>query len=329
MIPVKDLKEGDSIRAMYAVRSKEPLREYRNREGKYFFFVVGDKTGDIMVKYWGGKDPEKTENVYASLKVGDVVELSGEVEYDKYTDRLVIRFNEDTHTLRRCSPEEYDVSDFLPTTQSDTEALYTRLLQRAIKIENPHLRHLVMLFLDSPEFAEKFRKAPGSATHHYNYIGGNLEHTLNLIELCDTIADQHPELKRDLLITAAILHDIGKIPGYEYTTSIDLSTPGKFLGHVNLSYTMVKEKIEEIDDFPEDLAVQLYHIILTHHSGDSERYSTRRFKTPEACAFYHANLTDTIIQEFIQAVNQESGGEDDWTYSRTLGHQIYTGDSDE
>ncbi|MCK4718194.1 MAG: hypothetical protein KAT70_05950, partial [Thermoplasmata archaeon] len=187
MIPISELKEGDSITSMYAVRRKETPREYRNKEGKYFFFTVGDKTGDIVVKFWGGADLNRTMETYGALKVGDVVEISGDVEFDRFDDRLVVRMSEGIHGIRFCSGSEYAVSDFLPASDKDLDALYSQLLERMSEIGDEHLRHLVSLFLNDEDFGPAYRSAPASMMHHHNYIGGLLEHTLNVVGLCDRV----------------------------------------------------------------------------------------------------------------------------------------------
>jgi len=323
MIPIKDLKEGDSIRDRYAVRHKETPRDYRNREGKYFFFTVGDRNSEIGVKYWGAASSEKTMSVYKSFKNGDVVEITGDVEFDRFTEKLIIRMNEDQNTIRLCSPDEYDIASFLPTSNKDLDKLYTQLLERMRDIKQPELQELVAQFLMDDEIAGKYRTSPSSMVHHHNYLGGHLEHVLEVLALCDSAADFHVELDRDLLAAGAILYDIGKLSSYTYTASIDMTDEGQFIGHVALGYNMVKERLDEVD-CPPETAMKLLHIILSHH-GDSEKYSTRRFKIPEACVLHHADSMSAQIQEFLSEMEAE-GEEGDWAYSRKLGHQIYRGD---
>ncbi|MCD6461324.1 MAG: HD domain-containing protein [Thermoplasmata archaeon] len=324
MIPVKELKEGDSITTRYAVRGKESPRDYRNREGKYFFLTVGDRTGDIVLKYWGGSDPDRTLEVYNSISVGDVLEITGDVEYDRFSEKLVIRVNEDTHHIRVCGPDEYSPEEFLPVSEKDLDALYTTLLKRALDIKDEDLRWLVLSFLEDSEISGMLREAPGSAFYHYNFLGGTLEHTVNVVALCDAMCDSHEQLDRDLLVTGAILHDIGKTRGYRYSVSIEPTDEGRFLGHPSLGYVMVKERISSREGFPSEKAMKLYHLILTHH-GDAEKGSTRRFKTPEACALHHAVQADEMTQSFLQAVEEGEGDKEDWVYSRSLGHEIYRG----
>ncbi|MDG6221611.1 MAG: OB-fold nucleic acid binding domain-containing protein, partial [Candidatus Thermoplasmatota archaeon] len=146
MIPVEELKEGDSITSLYAVRQKETPRDYRNKEGKYFFFTVGDRTGNIKVKFWGGGEPERTLETYRSMSVGSVVEISGDVEYDRFGEELVIKMSEGLHFIRHCSESEYEPELFLPTSDKDLVELYKTLLARLDAMESEALKELLASF---------------------------------------------------------------------------------------------------------------------------------------------------------------------------------------
>ena len=323
---VKELREGVVVKGKFAIRSKETPREYKSREGRYFFLTVGDLTGNIPVKYWGGLDAKNTIELYNTLSVGDVVELTGTAAMDKFENRLVITMNEDSDRLRKCDESEYNIDEFLPVTKRDMGEMMEAIIRVIDTVKEPHLNRLLHAFFDDNDFVISYKFAPSAMIHHHNYVGGHLEHTLGTVKLCDTICNSYEDLDRDLLITGAILHDIGKIFSYMCTTSVDMTDKGRFIGHIVLGDRMIREKINTLEDFPEDLYMQLAHIVLSHH-GDAERGIPKRIKTAEACALHFADNFDAQVKEFIQAIEEgrieAETQEDVWGYIRTIGREVY------
>lgn len=321
---VTDFKEGDFIVGKFAVRTKETPREYKNKPGKYFFLGIGDKTGEISLKFWGGSDQNRLMEMYNSFQVGDVIEVTGEVAMDKYDNVLALNMDEALHALRKCGEEEYKSEDFLPVTDRDIEDMTEEMHTIIASVEEENLRALLESFFSDEEFVSAFKDSPAAMKHHHSYVGGLLEHTLNVVKFCDMISKNYPAINRDLLITGAILHDVGKISAYRAVTSIDMTDRGKFLGHITLSSAMIEKKLKGMGAFPEVLKMKLNHLIISHHGNvESEYQSPKGLKIPEASALYHADLLDANVKDFLQEMEREKNIEDDWVYLRGVGNEVY------
>ncbi len=321
---IKEIKEGDLIRGKFAVRTKESPREYKNKQGKYFFLSIGDQTGNIPLKYWGGPDEKDVMRLYNMIQVGDVVELTANAEIDRYDGKLTVSLEEGIHIMRKCNEDEYNPEEFLPKTDKDIGAMIMELESLAESIVSPHLKALINAFFKDNDFVESFKESPSAMIHHHNYIGGLLEHTLNVTIIADALCKSYKDLDRDLVLAAAILHDIGKIPSYQLRTSIDLTDEGRFIGHVALSDISVRERIRTLHDFPKELEMKLSNMILSHHRNN-EWGALIRLSTAEAAVLHYADELDSQVKEYLQAIEAEKDNEDNWVYVRNLGHEIYIG----
>jgi 3'-5' exoribonuclease len=324
---IENFREGDHIIGKFAVRTKETPSEYKNKPGKYFFLGVGDKTGEISLKYWGGADESSLLETYNSLQVGDVIEIIGDVAMDKFDNALTINMDQGLHALRKCGSDEYKSEDFLPITDRNIEDMMEEMHAIIGSVQEENLRALLDGFFSDDAFVNAFKGSPAAMKHHHSYVGGLLEHTLNVAKLCDMISKHYPNLNRDLLITGAILHDVGKIPAYSALTSIDMTDKGKFLGHISLTAAMVEEKLKGLGSFPGVLKMKLNHMLLYHH-GNLESgagyQNPKGLKIPEASALYHADLFDANVKEYLQEMEREKNLEDDWVYLRYVGTEVYT-----
>lgn len=334
MIDVKSLQKGQPIEGVFAVRSKdgkdEGLRDYSNKQGRFFVITVGNRTGDITLKYWGGSDPEGPSRLFASLDVGDIIHVKGQCTYDSYTKGLVISVNEETRYgspeefIKKADAGEYDLKDFLPALPEERiKALAAELKGLVKSVEEPYLKGLLEGFFEDPRFMAVFERAPGAKRRHHNYVGGLLEHTVNVARLCDTLSRFYP-LDRDLLLTGALLHDLGKTQEYSLKASIDVTDEGRFIGHLPLTAAMVGRKIdEEAPGFPERLKLKVLHMILSHH-GELEYGSPKEPAFPEAVALFHADYMDSQVKNAFQEAD-EAPPDEDWHYSRTMSRFLYTG----
>ncbi|UCE37593.1 MAG: HD domain-containing protein [Thermoplasmata archaeon] len=321
---VQDFREGDSIRGKFAVRTKETPREYRNKPGKYFFLGVGDKTGNISLKYWGVADDRMLIDLYNSLEVGDVIEIAGEVAMDRYDNVLTITMDEGVHSLRKCGEGEYKPEDFLPVSERNMDDMMEELHAVMGSVSDENLKALLESFFSDEFFSSAFKESPAAMKHHHCYIGGLLEHTLNVVKLCDLVSYTYPKLNRDLLVTGAILHDVGKIGSYKAVTSIDMTDPGKFLGHITMGSAMLEAKLSGMANFPDVLKMKLKHLILSHHGNvESGFQSPKGLKIPEAAALYYADLFDANVKDYLQEMENEKNLEDDWVYLRGVGNEVY------
>ncbi|RLF27612.1 MAG: HD family phosphohydrolase [Thermoplasmata archaeon] len=312
---IKDLKEGDEINDFFAVKIKNPPRPYK--KGIWFDFIAADKTGEIGVKYWGGENKERIKKLYNSFSVGDVIQIrSGVVEI--YDEKPQISINETIGGIRRCSPKEYDINDLVLTLEENKIKELLRWLKEEIKkIENEQLKKLLSEFFEDTTFIEEFTHTPSAITHHHNYIGGNLEHTVGVVRLCKNICEMYPNINRDLLVTGAILHDIGKLKEYKYGTAIEKTEEGNFIGHIVIGDRWIRDKIKNLrekgENFPKELENHLSHLILSHH-GKYEWGSPRLPKTVEACILHYADLMDSQVKNYIQQVEEgKKITDDDWT----------------
>ncbi len=306
---LNELEDGENTILHLAVRKKYGIREYKSKFGKYFVIEAGDKTGNAIIKYWGNDD-RITERLYNEINKGDVIELRGTFQKDS---QPTISVDAEYDYIKKI--ENFDKGRFIPSIENIEEIMQS--IQNFIeKVENEHLSHLLNLFFSQDDFLESFKEAPYSSYEVYAYIGGLAEHTLNVTRICDVMAQTY-NLDRDLLITAALLHDVGKVDSYEMDTTIKQRNKAKLLGHTVISFNMVEEKIREIVDFPEELKDKLLHAIIAHHSPIVDNIP-QRIRTKEAYVLFYADMLDLSLKEF-------EGGEEEWLYSKRMGREIYLG----
>ena len=285
----------------YFVIEHVEIRKHRTGE-PFLRLVLSDKTGTFQALWW--KPPKDAD--LTVFKKGDVVFVRGNVEY--FNGNLQPKLSE----IRVAEEGEYDPKKFISESRFSIEKQFTKLLEIIETVGNVYLKKLLESFFYDDEFVEKFLRAPGGKTIHHACIGGLLEHTLGVTEICETVAKRYRSLDRDLLITAAILHDIGKVHEYSVETSIDRTKEGILLGHLYMSCEMVAFKIAEIDGFPEDLKTKLIHCILAHH-GQYEHGSPKKPKTLEAVALAYADALDSKVKGFEEFIEKELGGGTGWT----------------
>ena len=329
---IENLREGDAVSDFFAVKSKNPPRAYK--KGTWFDFTAVDKTGEVGVKFWGGDNKDRVKRLFDSFKVGDVIQIrAGYVEV--YEDKMQISVNETSGGLRRCNPNEYDISDFLPSLEESKIKEYLELIKKDIKaVENEQLKNLLESFFDDHKFVKDYAHSPSAMTHHHNYVGGNLEHTIGVIRLCKNICEMYPGINKDLVVTGAILHDVGKLKEYKFTAAIDKTEEGNFIGHIVIGDRWIREKIAELKsngkEFDQGLENHLCHLILSHH-GKYEWGSPRMPKTIEACVIHQADLMDSQVKNYMQNIEEiKRNTDEDWAFvwDADLGKKriVYLGD---
>jgi len=313
---VENLREGDVVNDLFAVKLKNAPRSYKR--GTWFSLTVADKTGELDVKFWGGDNKDRVKRLFDSFKVGDVIQIRlGNVEI--YEEKPQISINEHAGGLRKCSPNEYDVSDFIPSLEEGKIKKLFEVVTKEIKgVENKQLQSLISLFFDDKKFVTNFMSSPSAITHHHNYVGGNLEHTVGVIRLCKNICEMYEGIDKELVLIGALLHDVGKLKEYQTTASIDKTGEGNFIGHIVMGDRWIREKIAELrkkgTEFDVDLENKLCHIILSHH-GRYEYGSPRMPKTIEAMVVHAADMMDSHVKNFIQNIEEgRKNSEDDWMY---------------
>ena len=277
------LKEGDNVCEIFLIKSKTAAM---TKNGKpYENIIIQDKTGTMDGKLW---DPYSSG--IDDFDALDYAEITGQIVC--FNNQLQLNVKR----VRKCSEGEYDPADYLPVSSKGIEPMYKELTELIKSIKTVQLRMLLEDFFEKDEaFREQFKKNSAAKTVHHNFVGGLLEHTLSVAKLCDFLASAYPILNRDLLLSAAILHDIGKVREISSFPENDYTDDGQLLGHIVMGYEMVSEKISNIPGFPEKLASELKHCILAHH-GELEYGSPKKPAIIEAVALSFADNTDAKIE---------------------------------
>ncbi len=284
---IKDYSDGDRVFDIYLCKHKTSAV---TKNGKpYETVVLQDKTGTIDAKVW---DPNSAG--IAEFDALDYIEVYGEIT--SFQGALQVNVKR----IRKCQEGEYDPADYLPVSKFNIEEMFQELLGYIGKVENPWLKQLLqMLFVNDEKFVKTFKQSSAAKTVHHGFVGGLLQHTLSVTRLCEYYCTAYPLLKKDLLITAAICHDMGKTKEISLFPKNDYTDDGQFLGHIVIGVEMVGEKIRQIPGFPEVLANELKHCILAHH-GEYEFGSPKKPAIMEAVALYFADNTDAKLQTFTE-----------------------------
>ena len=294
---INELREGDNISEIYLCRKKQSLV---TKNGKsYESLTLQDKTGSLDAKIWDPGNPGIDE--FDAL---DYVEVSGNVTAYQGHLQLHIR------RARVAREGEYLAADFLPVSGRSVDEMLGELQKFIGTVQEPHLKKLLdSFFTEDAAFIKVFRRSSAAKSVHHGFVGGLLEHTLGVTTLCHYFARTYPILNRDLLITAAILHDIGKTRELSAFPQNDYTDDGQLLGHIVIGVEMVDEKLRDIPDFPRALSSELRHCILAHH-GELEFGSPKKPAIVEAIALNFADNMDAKMEIFKEAVAASTG--DDW-----------------
>ena len=284
---IKDYKDGDRVFDTYLCKHK--ISAVTKNGKPYDTVVLQDKTGTIDAKVWDPNDAGIAE--FDSL---DYIEVYGDIT--SFQGALQVNVKR----IRKCQEGEYDPADYLPVSKFDREEMYQELLSYINGVENTYLKQLLQeLFVKDEAFISAFKQSSAAKTVHHGFVGGLLQHTLGVTRLCDYYCSTYPMLKRDLLITAAICHDMGKTREISLFPENDYTDAGQFLGHIVIGVEMIGEKIRKIPGFPEVLANELKHCILAHH-GEYEFGSPKKPAIMEAMALNLADNTDAKMETFTE-----------------------------
>jgi 3'-5' exoribonuclease len=308
---IADIQAGDVVDDIFVLSEKILSQK---RDGSNFLNVtLSDKTGMIKGVVW-----DDVSGITAGTASGDFVHVNGHVGEYRGALQAVIK------KMVSIPADRINPADFLPKTPRDIEGMFDRLSRITNSIKNDDLKRLVDAFWKDKEFVRKFKTAPAAKKMHHAYIGGLLEHTLSMVSLADKIAEHYSGVDRDLLLVGAIFHDIGKIDEFEYQFKIDYSDRGRLLNHIVIGLKMVDEKLAEIEQFPEDQALLLKHMIVSHHGA-------REFGSPEPPKIIEAVLLNYIdeIDSKVNGIRDFMASEDAdeaWTsYHRILERHFYKG----
>lgn len=284
---IKDYNDGDRMFDIYLCKHKVSAV---TKNGKpYDSLILQDKSGTMDAKIW---DPNNAG--IGDFDALDYIEVYGDIT--SFQGALQVNVKR----IRKCQEGEYSPADYLPVSKYNIDDMYKELLGYISSIENIYLKQLLQaFFVEDENFIKVFRQSSAAKTVHHGFVGGLLQHTLSVVKMCDYYCGAYEKLNRDLLLTAAICHDIGKTKELSLFPQNDYTDEGQFLGHIVIGTEMVGEKIRKIEGFPTILASELKHCILAHH-GEYEFGSPKKPAIMEAVALNFADNTDAKLQTFTE-----------------------------
>lgn len=286
---INELREGEMVSEVYLCKTKQILK---TKAGKtYYSMILQDKTGNLDAKIW------ELTNAIAHFDAMDYIKVEGQVTSFNGSLQLNVK------RVRIADAGEYDESDYMPCSEKNPESMYSELTELIASVKEPNLQALLTaFFVEDKEFATRFMRHSAAKSIHHAFIGGLLEHTLSVARICDFLAGQYDILNRDLLITAALFHDIAKVNEISAFPENDYTDEGQFLGHIVMGVMMIDEKIKTMQGFPKELELELKHCILAHH-GELEFGSPKKPAIIEAMALSHADNLDAKMETFREVLS--------------------------
>jgi 3'-5' exoribonuclease len=314
---IQHLTDGETLDEVFLISEKQ-LRA--NRNGNLYIQVeLRDRTGAISGRLWNAG-----EHLFRSFEEGDFLQVKGKVQLFQGALQVILNH------IDRIETAKVDLADFLPHTEHEVSKLLERLRAVLLKMSNPHLRALIECFLMDDTFVAGYCKAPAGIRNHHAYLGGLLEHVVQLLDVADRILPLYPELDRDLLLTGIFLHDIGKVRELSYGRVFSYTDEGQLIGHLIIGVEMLNEKAVRVPDltgepFPVELLLRLKHMILSHH-GTYEFGSPKLPMTPEAVALHYLDNLDAKVHSFTRDIKGDRNQESAWTpYSQSLQRRLFKG----
>ncbi len=313
---IKSLTDGDVVEEVFVALDKQ-LRA--NRNGNFYLQMeLRDRTGSIAARQWNA-----TEAVFRTFEEGDFLFIKGKVQLFQGTLQMIV------NSFEKISPDQVDLSEFLPHTEQDISKLYEKVRTFLRKMTNPHLRALAETFFMDEHLIQAFCRVPAGIRHHHAYIGGLIEHIASLMEGWDRLSTLYTAINSDLLFMGIFLHDIGKIRELVCEKTLSYSDEGQLIGHIVMGVEILNEKVARVPEltgepFPQELLWRLKHMVLSHH-GTYEFGSPRLPMTPEAVALHHLDNLDAKVHAFTKEI-EEAGKEAEWTpYNNLLQRRLYKG----
>jgi 3'-5' exoribonuclease len=277
----------------------------------YLALTLGDRCGQIEAKMW-----DNVEDALDAFDQEDFLKIKGLL--NKYKNRFQLTI----HKLRKLGDSEIDFGDYLPKTTKDVEELWRTVEEFVTTFKDPNLRALVQSFMADPEIAEAYKNAPAAKSLHHAYIGGLLDHVVSLFRSCDLVCRNYPQINRDLLLTGAFLHDIGKIHELTYNRSFSYTSRGQLLGHMIIELEMLQKKLAAMPNFPDEMKTLIEHLIISHH-GQYEFGSPKLPMFPEALMLHYLDDLDSKMESMRAHFEREAENESSWTsYNASLGRTL-------
>ena len=292
---ISELHEGDMVSEVFLCKTKT---SGTSKFGKtYYSLSLQDKTGMIDGKVW------ELNNAIGHFEAMDYIMVKGKVTNFQGNNQLNIEM------IRKADEGEYQISDYMPSTKKDIDEMYDELLAMIQRVQNPYLKELAMkVFVEDKEFAKKFKIHSAAKSVHHGYIGGLLEHSVSVAKLCEQYAVLYPQLNRDLLVTTALFHDIGKAEELSAFPENDYTDEGQLVGHIVMGTIKLSKLMDEIQGFPAKLANEVKHCILSHH-GELEFGSPKKPALAEALALSQADNLDAKMETFAEVIEKKQEGQ--------------------
>lgn len=306
---LNEIKPNQVFTTTFLVHLKD-VRQKKSGE-PYLSLLLGDRTGEVDAKMW-----DNVVEVLDTFERDDFVKVKGVLQV--FQNRLQMS----VHKMARVLDADVDFADFFPASARDPLEMFAELRGIVAGVANPHLRALLDAFLDDEPLARKYRTAPAAKHVHHAFLGGLIEHVLSVCRLCQLTAAHYRNLDLDLLLTGAILHDVGKVAELTYERSFGYSSEGQLLGHIIIGLRMLNEKLQQFPDFPPKLRVLVEHLIVSHH-GELEYGSPKVPLFPEAMLLHHLDNLDSKMECMRALAEKDRHVEGVWTgYSSSLDRSI-------
>ena len=296
---VEQIRERDFVESSFLVRDK--IMAMAKNGKPYMTLKLVDRSGEVEGRVW-----DRVDELGARFEKDDFIQVKGKASVYLGKMQLIVQ------DLERQPDEEVNLADYLPVCPRDAALMEAELRAKVAALQDVHLRALMEAFLADAAFLENYRTAPAAKAMHHVYLGGLLEHSLAVATLAEDICARYPGIHRDLLVTGALLHDIGKVAELCYQRSFDYSDEGKLLGHIVMGVEMVEEKIRTLPGFPRPLATLVKHLLLSHH-GQYEYGSPKRPKTMEAVILNFLDDLDSKINGVRTHIEREPENNNAWT----------------
>lgn len=314
---IQEMAEHESVDEVFLLADKQ-LRTNR-QGGLYLQIRLIDRTGALVAMLWNAN-----ERIANSFEPGDYVRAQGTTQLYNGTMQMIAT------RIEKAPLDLVDEADFVQVNDEQIQQCATRLATLLRSVRNFHLRNLAEVFLVDDAFMERFTAAPAGIKNHHAYRGGLVEHVVSLMEVVSVIAPLYPHLDPDLLLLGAFLHDSGKIAELTYERDLGYSDEGQLIGHIVMGVEILTQKIRDAEklsgeDFPEELALRLKHMIVSHH-GEYEYGSPKVPMTLEAIALHCLDNLDAKLHNFHQLLRESPGSESRWTsYHAAIGRKLYKG----
>ncbi len=306
---IEALPQTGVVTFLALVREKE-IRMKRNG-GFYLHLVLADRTGELEARAW-----DQAESTAAIFDRDDIVKVRGTIELYNERRQLIVQ------RIRRCEEGEFVEADFCACSERNPEEMFAELLEYVEKVANEPLRGLLLSILNDPAIAVRLKVAPGAMRIHHCYRGGLLEHIVGLCGLADQVVHHYPRLNLDWLISAAVLHDIGKIEELGTSRRLAYTTRGELVGHVALGLEILDQHVAGLDGFPVGIKGMLQHIVVSHH-GEMEKGALRQPAFPEALVFHYLDEIDARLEQAWRLIDQAPAGEEWTAYIPSLDRSLY------